>query len=82
MGTDSWFQASAYSNVNRLDEAEVVYKQAEERKLEGEGVLANRYLMAFLKGDAAEMAQFFSAAMGKPGAEDLFRQTQKPGTES
>jgi tetratricopeptide (TPR) repeat protein len=62
---------AAYLNVNRLGDAEVVYKRAEERKLEGEVILANRYLLAFLKGDAAEMAKFFSAAMGKPGAEDL-----------
>jgi cytochrome c-type biogenesis protein CcmH/NrfG len=33
---------AAYMNVNRIDEAEVVYKQAKERKLEGEGLLANR----------------------------------------
>jgi len=61
---------NAYSNLNRLDDAEAVYKQAEERKLEGEEVLWYRYQLAFLKGDAAQMAQFVSAAMGKPGTED------------
>jgi tetratricopeptide (TPR) repeat protein len=60
-----------YTTLNRLDEAEAVYKQAEERNLEGEWLLANRYGLAFLKGDAAQMAQLLSAAMGKPGAEDL-----------
>ena len=60
---------SDYVNLNRLDEAEAVYKQAEERKLESEGMLALRYQLAFLKGDAAQMAQAASAAMGKPGAE-------------
>jgi tetratricopeptide (TPR) repeat protein len=60
-----------YTNLNRLDEAEAVYKQAEERKLESEGLLANRYTVAFLKGNAAQMAQLVSAAMGKPGTENL-----------
>jgi tetratricopeptide (TPR) repeat protein len=63
--------AAAYQNLNRLDEAEAVYKQAEERKLEAENLLSNRYLLAFLKGDTGQMALLASAAMGKPGTEDL-----------
>ena len=66
----------AYMALNRLDEAEAVYKQAEERKLENEFLLQSRYWLAFLKGDAAQMAQLVSAAMGKPGAEDLLLATQ------
>jgi serine/threonine protein kinase len=66
----------AYMILNRLDEAEAVYKQAEERKLENEGLLQTRYWLAFLKGNAAQMAQLASAAMGKPGAEDLLVATQ------
>ena len=66
----------AYTTLNRLDEAEAVYKQAEERKLEHELLLANRYQLAFLKGDAAQMAQFVAAAMGKPSYEDLLLATQ------
>jgi tetratricopeptide (TPR) repeat protein len=65
-----------YTTLNRLDEAEAVYKQAEDRKLGDEYLLQNRYWLAFLKGDAARMAQVFSAAMGKPGAEDLLLATQ------
>jgi tetratricopeptide (TPR) repeat protein len=60
-----------YANLNRFDEAAAVYKQAEERKLEGEFLLTNRYQLAFLKGDAAQMAHLAAAAMDKPGAEDL-----------
>jgi tetratricopeptide (TPR) repeat protein len=60
----------AYQSLNRLDEAEAVFKQAEEHKLEGEYLLANRYQLAFLKGDSAKMVQLASAAMGKPGTED------------
>jgi serine/threonine protein kinase/tetratricopeptide (TPR) repeat protein len=65
-----------YTTLNRLDEAEAVYKQAEERKLEDELLLQGRYWLVFLKGDAAQMAQLVSAAMGKPGAEDLLLATQ------
>jgi len=61
----------AYTSLNRLEEAEAVYKQAEERKLESEFLLQNRYWLAFLKGNTAQMAQLVSAAMGKPGSEDL-----------
>ena len=62
---------SGYTNMNRLDEAEKVYKQADERHLEGETLLENRYQLAFLRGDSAKMAQLVSAASGKPGTEDL-----------
>src|SRR4029077_12077 len=39
----------AYTILNRLDEAEAVYKQAEERKMENEELVQNRYFLAFLK---------------------------------
>jgi len=65
-----------YTTLNRLDEAEAMYRQAEERKLENEFLLQNRYLLAFLKGNAAQMAQLVSAAMAKPGSEDLLLATQ------
>jgi eukaryotic-like serine/threonine-protein kinase len=62
--------------LNRFDEAEAVFKQAEERKLENEWLLALRYQLAFLTGDAAQMAKLASAAMGKPGTEDLLLDAQ------
>jgi hypothetical protein len=65
-----------YTALNRLDEAEAVYKQAEQRKLESELLPQGRYWLAFLKGDAAQMAQLVSAAIGKPGTEDLLLATQ------
>ena len=34
-------------------------------------MLVLRYQLAFLKGDAVQMAQLASAAMGKPGTENL-----------
>ena len=61
----------AYTNLNRLDEADAVYKQAKERKLEHEFLFQELYLLGFLKGDAARMAQSVAAAMGKPGSEDM-----------
>jgi serine/threonine protein kinase/tetratricopeptide (TPR) repeat protein len=66
----------AYVNLNRLDEAEAVFKQAGERKLESANLLANRYTLAFLKGNAAQMAQLAADAMGKPGTEDLLLAAQ------
>jgi tetratricopeptide (TPR) repeat protein len=66
----------AYTSLNRLDEAEAVYKQAQERKLESEGVLVGRYQLAFLKGDTGQMAHVTSSATGKPGIEDLLLETQ------
>ena len=62
---------SAYTCLNRLDKAEAVYEQAEEHKLHSEYLLANRYQLAFVKGDTAQMLQLSGAAMGKPGTEDL-----------
>ena len=61
----------AYMSLNRLDEAEAVFKQAQEHKLDNEQLLQSRYWLAFLEGDTAQMAQSVSGAMGKPGAEDL-----------
>ncbi len=67
---------AVYQNLNRLGEAEAVYRQAEERKLESEGLLANRYLLAFLKGDPAQMALLAATAMGRPGTEDVLLAAQ------
>src|SRR5271157_5771529 len=58
-----------YIALNRLEEAEAVYRQAEELKLESEYEHVDLYRLAFLKGDAAQMAKWASAAMGKPVAE-------------
>jgi serine/threonine protein kinase/tetratricopeptide (TPR) repeat protein len=65
-----------YMFLDRLGEAEAMYKQAEERKLENEFLFQCRYLLAFLKGNAAQMEQLLSSAMGKPGAEDLLLAAQ------
>ncbi len=60
--------SDAYMAVNRVEDAEAVIKQAEERNLESEGLLRARYQLAFLKGDAAQMARL--AAMSQTDTED------------
>jgi eukaryotic-like serine/threonine-protein kinase len=66
----------SYMALNRSDEAEAIFQQAEERRLENETMLQNRYLLAFLKDDAAKMAELALAAMGKQGTEDLLLAAQ------
>ncbi len=65
-----------YSVLNRLEEAEAVFKQAEERNLENDEMPRSRYTLAFLKGDTARMARVASAAMGKPSKEELMLAAQ------
>ena len=67
---------TSYVVLNRLDEAEAAYKQADDRKLENEFMAQNRYGVAFLKGNVAQMERFATAAMGKPGIEDLLLAAQ------
>jgi predicted Zn-dependent protease len=62
--------------LNRLDEAEAVYKQAEEHGLASEFLSWGRYLLAFLKGDTGQMARLVSAAMGKPVTEYMLLAAQ------
>jgi tetratricopeptide (TPR) repeat protein len=62
--------ASAYENLNRLDEAEEVLKQAEQQHLTVPPSLMDRYELAFLKGDRAEMAELAAALKKVPGLED------------
>jgi tetratricopeptide (TPR) repeat protein len=66
----------AYLNLNRIDDAAAAYKQAEDRHMHGETLLANRYQLAFVQGDTAAMAKVSAAAQGKPGAEDLVLASQ------
>ena len=68
--------AGAYLSMNRLDEAQAVLKQAEERKLESQWLLATRYQLAFLKGDGPQMDRMVAQAMGKPGTEDVLSGAQ------
>ncbi|MBV8629777.1 MAG: hypothetical protein JOZ83_02555 [Silvibacterium sp.] len=68
--------ANDYMNLNRFDDAQAVFRQAEDRKLEGPSLLLNRYQVAFLKRDSSQMSESVAAAAGKPGFEDVLLATQ------
>jgi eukaryotic-like serine/threonine-protein kinase len=55
-----------YVNLNRFDEADELYRQAEARGIENEILMQNRYQLAFVKGDVNQMAKLLSDAKGKP----------------
>jgi tetratricopeptide (TPR) repeat protein len=59
-----------YLNLNRLDDAKVVFDQSLARKLDGGPLRWMMYYLAFLRGDAAQMEQQLTWAAGKPGDED------------
>jgi tetratricopeptide (TPR) repeat protein len=63
--------AKDYTALNRLVEAQAVYEQAEEHKLESEFLLLYGYQVFFVKGDAAQMERSLRSALGKSGPEDL-----------
>jgi len=63
--------ADYFVSLNRLDEAEAVFKQAEERNLESADLLDGRYQVAFLKDDVSQMERLMANAAGKPGTEDV-----------
>jgi DNA-binding winged helix-turn-helix (wHTH) protein/tetratricopeptide (TPR) repeat protein len=62
----------AYRWLDRLDEAEAVLKQAEQRKLESTNLLEHRYELAFLKGDKREIERLMSDSTDNRAA-DYFR---------
>jgi serine/threonine protein kinase/tetratricopeptide (TPR) repeat protein len=60
-----------YVVANRFDEAKFSYKEAVARKAENPALHANRYGLAFLEGDKAEMERQVAWGAGKAGAEDF-----------
>lgn len=65
-----------YLALNRLDEAKAMYERAIERKLDNAFLHDDRYVLAFLQHDSAEMARQVSWSIGKFGAEDLLHSAQ------
>jgi len=61
----------SYLYLNRLHDAEALFREAEERKLESELLLWNRYQLAFLKGDESEMERLVATSADKEGADKL-----------
>jgi len=72
---------TAYMNLNRLDEAEAVYEDAERQHVSNELLSASRYQIAFLKGDEAQMAKVSSSEAGGAGTEDSLLEL-RAGTEA
>jgi serine/threonine protein kinase/Flp pilus assembly protein TadD len=65
-----------YVALARLEEAKSTYRQAIERRLDNPFLHDERYAIAFLEGDAEEMARQVEWAAGKQGAEDLLLSAQ------
>ena len=63
--------AGMYLNLDQLDQALSAFDQALQHKVDDGALRANRYLVAFLQGDDAQMQQQLVWATGKPGDEDL-----------
>ncbi len=59
-----------YLALNRLPDAKATWEQARARGLDGVGLRLWAYLLAFLRGDSADMEQQVAWGAGKPGAED------------
>jgi serine/threonine protein kinase/tetratricopeptide (TPR) repeat protein len=66
----------AYAALNRLDEAKATYQDAMARKLDHQSLHVNKYGLAFLEGDVAEMERQVAWGAGKPGVEDGFLSTE------
>jgi len=65
-----------YTSLNRLKEAEATFDQAFAHKLDSDNLRGNIYLLAFLRGDVAQMAQQVTWGAGKPGDEDFLLSMQ------
>ncbi|MGC2110190.1 MAG: protein kinase, partial [Candidatus Korobacteraceae bacterium] len=60
-----------YAAVDRLPEAKAKYHEAVEHKVDNPVLHGNRYGVAFLENDTAEMNKQVEAASGKPGEDVL-----------
>jgi eukaryotic-like serine/threonine-protein kinase len=60
-----------YPSVNRLQDAKAQYQQAIAHKVDNPFLHGNRYGVAFLENDTAEMQQQVAAASGKAGEDVL-----------
>jgi eukaryotic-like serine/threonine-protein kinase len=59
----------AYTNLNRLEEAQATAKVAQTKNLDSPGLRITLYQIAFLQNDTAEMARQADWSTGKPGVE-------------
>jgi eukaryotic-like serine/threonine-protein kinase len=66
--------ATDYQFLDRLEEAEGTFQRAAQRNLEIPELLEQRYDLAFLRGDKAEMEHLVALSQGKTGVEDWISQ--------
>jgi eukaryotic-like serine/threonine-protein kinase len=71
-GSAAWYEnlATAYTALQRLEEARNILNQAFARKLDDPSMHANLYALAFLRGEPAGMEREMAWSAGKPGGED------------
>ncbi len=62
--------ASGFLVAGRLDEARLTLEEAKHKNLESVALYLNQYVLDFLQGDTAGMAEAVAWANGKPGFED------------
>ena len=67
---------STYLILNRLDKAGATFDQALAHQLDSGFLRQYMYLLAFLRGNAAQMEQQVAWAAGKPGDEDVLLSMQ------
>ncbi len=60
---------AAYINLNRFAEAAAVLQQAEAHGVKSESLQPYPYLLAFFRGDAADMARQVATLAARPGSE-------------
>ena len=60
-----------YAALDRLDDAKTTYQEAVEHKVDNPFLHGNRYGVAFLDSDTAEMKRQVAATSGKPGEDIL-----------
>jgi eukaryotic-like serine/threonine-protein kinase len=68
--------AGIYINLERLQDAQSVLQQAEAKHFDGLVIRLDRYQIAFLHGDTAEMEKDIAWGAGRPGEEDAVLSTQ------
>jgi tetratricopeptide (TPR) repeat protein len=68
-------ESQDYIALERLDEAKASIDEAVSRKIDHPDLHWDMYMLAFLRGDAAEMQHQLAWATGTAGVEDLFLST-------
>ena len=68
--------ASVYIVLGRLDDARDVLNELQARKLEHEYVSEVSYLLAFMRGDVAEMDRLLATANSNPESQDILLSSQ------